>query len=166
MKGSFLNSVNQSLGRCGLHLMRSYKVLQSNLNLLEICVPALLYHNKFIHFVQIGASDGKTNDPIFPLVNKYKHKMTGICLEPLPNTFEKLKETYMDFPKIYLENSAVVDKDKDVFMYVPINGKRFVYDSQKASLNKNLVLEHGFNKAQVEKVLVKGISFSSLIKKI
>lgn len=43
-------------------------------------------------FVQIGANDGVTQDPIFPFV--VKHGWTGILVEPQENVFAKLVANY------------------------------------------------------------------------
>lgn len=48
--------------------------------------------NNPLFFIQIGANDGITSDPIHELVKKYRWK--GILVEPVPYLFRKLKENY------------------------------------------------------------------------
>lgn len=47
-------------------------------------------------FVQIGANDGVTSDPIHEFVVKYK--LSGICVEPQLDIFKKLQKTYLGHP--------------------------------------------------------------------
>lgn len=54
----------------------------------------LFFSQKDIFFVQIGASDGKRHDPIYPYVKKYN--LTGIAIEPLQDAFKLLQQTYAD----------------------------------------------------------------------
>jgi hypothetical protein len=45
--------------------------------------------NRPFYFIQIGACDGKTGDPFFPLVTKFN--LSGILIEPVPYLFERMK---------------------------------------------------------------------------
>ncbi len=56
-------------------------------------------------FVQIGANDGKTNDPIYPYVTKYG--LRGIAIEAQPEVFLLLEKTYKEFPMVTCVNAAV-----------------------------------------------------------
>ncbi|MCB0540111.1 MAG: FkbM family methyltransferase, partial [Bacteroidetes bacterium] len=56
-------------------------------------------------FIQIGACDGISFDPLFFLTKKYK--MHGVLLEPIPHLFEELKKNYKDIPNIELVNKAI-----------------------------------------------------------
>lgn len=49
-------------------------------------------------FVQIGADDGRRNDPIHDLVTR--HNLAGLAIEPLPDLFVELKKTYRRYPKV------------------------------------------------------------------
>jgi len=56
-------------------------------------------------FIQVGANDGKTNDPIYPYVIKYK--LSGIAVEPQPDVFELLQETYKNNNNVVCMNAAI-----------------------------------------------------------
>lgn len=160
---TMLDLIRKSLNYCGFHVMRSYRIPQNTLNLLDICIAALISQKNTLFFVQIGASDGITDDPLFPLVNKYQ--LNGICIEPLPDTFEKLKVNYEGFKNIKFENAAITDIDKDICLYRPIDKNNSVSVSQKSSIKKNVLLRSGFPLQKIEKINVKGISFISLVEK-
>ncbi len=56
-------------------------------------------------FLQVGANDGKTNDPIYPYVTRYGLK--GVAVEVQPEVFLSLEQTYHDYPKVTCVNVAI-----------------------------------------------------------
>lgn len=164
MMQKVINWTATTLNSYGLHIMRSYRIPKSNLNLLLLAVPALLKKQDKISFVQIGASDGVTNDPLYPLLSTYGNQLEGVCVEPLPDSFEKLKKNYRNYPNIDVENAVINDQSNDLTLYRPIdqNNKDF---SQKSSLRKEIVAKHGFSESQIQTIKVKGLSFGELIEK-
>lgn len=58
--------------------------------------------------VLVGAMDGVAFDEFYPFIMKWGHQLTtAVFVEPIPWWFEKLKETYKQFPHFNLENSAI-----------------------------------------------------------
>ena len=72
---------------------------------------------KEFFFVQIGASDGKLADPLYPYVMKYG--LAGVAIEPLPEIFRKLQKTYQQYPKVRTRNLAVAEKSGLMRFYSP-----------------------------------------------
>ena len=73
-----------------------------------------LLWNKFknlenLSFIQIGASDGEISDPIYQAVQQFN--WTGVAVEPLKASFERLKERFKDKPDVKLENVAISSHD-------------------------------------------------------
>jgi len=66
-------------------------------------------------FVQIGAFDGTTNDPIRPLVER--HRWNGVLVEPQQEAFSALVSTYSDQPQVRLENVAVGPEPGTMTLY-------------------------------------------------
>lgn len=61
---------------------------------------------KKVFVIQVGANDGKTNDPIYRFLQK-KH-WSGVLLEPQKRVFEKeLMHNYQNVPSVFLENAAI-----------------------------------------------------------
>jgi FkbM family methyltransferase len=60
-----------------------------------------------IFFVQVGAMDGVSFDPLHKYV--VQHKWRGLMVEPLSDMFEELKETYRGMDGLIFENVAVAD---------------------------------------------------------
>lgn len=56
-------------------------------------------------FVNIGANDGVSNDPIYPFLLRYPWR--GIAVEPLPARFAELERNYRRFPAVALERAAI-----------------------------------------------------------
>jgi FkbM family methyltransferase len=67
--------------------------------------------------VQVGAHDGNLLDPLSVLVRR--HRWSGVLVEPNPENFKKLQETYRDHPQIRLEQAAISDQDSTVTLYRP-----------------------------------------------
>ncbi len=68
-----------------------------------------------IFFIQIGAMDGKTNDPIHALVKSQLWR--GILVEPLKDHFETLKKNYVDCEGLIFENVAIANHAGDKKMH-------------------------------------------------
>jgi FkbM family methyltransferase len=78
-------------------------------------------HNKQgkINFLQIGAMDGVKHDELYRYV--INNNWTGVLVEPLPDMFERLLQSYEDRPGLKFECSAIADEDGSVVMNrVPI----------------------------------------------
>jgi FkbM family methyltransferase len=76
---------------------------------LEFIIAHLMLTWHSIFFVQIGANDGISNDPLYKFITQFGWE--GILLEPLPDVFETLQATYRDYPRLLLLNAALADKD-------------------------------------------------------
>ncbi len=71
-------------------------------------------HQNFT-FIQIGACDGKSFDPIFKLIQKYH--WTGVLVEPIPFYFKQLQENYKGIQNLTFVNKAISDKNGISNMY-------------------------------------------------
>lgn len=60
-----------------------------------------------VTFVQIGAMDGMSFDPLYPHVTRWG--WNGLLVEPNPESFAKLRRTYAGFPGLIFENVAVTE---------------------------------------------------------
>ena len=87
-----------------------------------------------IFFVQIGAFDGITNDPLYDLVRARKWR--GILVEPQPDAFEKLKQNYAGQEGLVFENGAVGATDGELTLYTRTSGGTEVASSEKELVAK------------------------------
>lgn len=60
-----------------------------------------------VFFLEIGANDGISFDPIHRHV--VRHRWQGLLVEPLPDFFQQLTETYQSYPGLILENVAIAE---------------------------------------------------------
>jgi FkbM family methyltransferase len=72
-----------------------------------------------VFFVQIGAMDGMRFDPLYPLIAR--HAWTGLLVEPMPDLFAELLETYRDRSGLTFENVAIaeVEGERAMFRILP-----------------------------------------------
>lgn len=94
------------------------------------------FHADFF-FVQIGANDGKTFDPIYGVVNGLKCK--GIVIEPIKEYFEELKMNYKHLPNIAFLNCAIYHQNTKIPMFRVDKNRKDLPDFAKgiASTDRN-----------------------------
>lgn len=68
-----------------------------------------------VYFLQVGAMDGKSYDPIYPYVSQYGWH--GILIEPLPDMMARLKKNYDGAQGLIFENVAISDKEEERPLY-------------------------------------------------
>jgi FkbM family methyltransferase len=61
-----------------------------------------------VDFIQVGAMDGKSYDPIHPYVKQFGWK--GILIEPLPDMMVQLKANYAGTNGLIFENVAIAEQ--------------------------------------------------------
>lgn len=89
-------------------------------NALSMVVAELnISHHEFF-FVQIGAFDGVTGDPIYDLVRR--HHWQGVLVEPQASIFEKLQRNYSDQPGLQFFNVAIGPQDGELTFFSRANG--------------------------------------------
>lgn len=76
---------------------------------LEFVIAHLMLHKPDIFFIQIGANDGCSNDPLHKFVTRFG--WCGILLEPLPEVFMLLQQTYAANSRLVLLNAAISERD-------------------------------------------------------
>lgn len=104
-------------------------------------------------FIEVGANDGVSNDPIRDWVIKYKWQ--GILIEPVKKAFDKLIRNYDGIDGVSFENMAIDNSEVDsAILYVP-------KASKVASFNKN----HPPAKGKKEKVKVRVSTLNKLVDK-
>lgn len=77
-------------------------------------------------FVQIGANDGKTSDPVYNFIKQYK--LSGILIEPQKIPFKKLKETYSSCENLIFANIAIGEEDGEESLYNVKESFKSVYN--------------------------------------
>lgn len=82
---------------------------------------ALLYfqlaRSSDFRFVQIGACDGMSFDPIYPFVTRNHGRLRGLVVEPLPDLFVQLQHNYRNHPRIVAVNCAIHNTEKEMTLH-------------------------------------------------
>lgn len=126
----------------------------------------LVAHGGEVSFLQIGAHDGKTNDPLHPYV--VRHGWRGVLVEPVRDLFEQLRRTYAGFPQLAFENAALSDQD-GVRTFYRLDSRAPAWCSQLGSFHRNVVLAHKYMLPNFEDYLVEEpvrcVSFRTLVER-
>lgn len=148
--------VNQILATKGYEI-RSLK----NHTILPSIIKEKLHSDFF--FIQIGANDGVSFDPIYESVKAYELK--GILIEPVPEYFNKLKLTYSNIEGLRFLNFAIADsEDIELLKIFKANSSFTDWRKGLASTNKeNLIINGGLEEKDIEVVDIKSITLSKLL---
>jgi FkbM family methyltransferase len=109
-----------------------------------------------VRFIQIGANDGKSGDPLFEYITK--RNWTGVLVEPVGFLYEQLKNTYSGKEsEVHFENVAIGQKKGKQIFYrlkhsAEINAPQW-YD-QLGSFNKDVLLKHKRDIPHIEELMV------------
>jgi FkbM family methyltransferase len=107
-----------------------------------------------LFFLQIGAYDGVTHDPINALVRE--HGWHGILVEPQPAVFEKLVANYSDVSGLTFVNAAIAGVASTRPLYVIQDQEGSVVDviqDDSGSIVDSLGGVASFNRAHVERFM-------------
>ena len=136
---------------------------------LDMIISHYRVHHPEIWYLQVGAFDGVSGDPIYPLIEK--HGLRGILLEPQRDAFERLKTNYSRFdPAAFVfVNAAVADHDGTASLYrVKPEARGPEWLHQIASFDRNVVLRHSQVIPNLESLIetenVRCVTFAALFK--
>jgi FkbM family methyltransferase len=163
LRSIFYRCVRRPLQELGVHICATHKFPICTGSLLDLAVPAFL--PKFQDFVvcQVGASDGKTSDPLAHLIQKYD--LRGVLIEPLPSSFNLLTEKYRRSERIVCVNCAISDAEGWVSFFCPkANGKADLSDSQKSGMSKQALLKAGILEVDIEEIVVTSKTLLQIMK--
>jgi FkbM family methyltransferase len=115
-----MNGIVRTLARPvqSLLMRRGYRIQEvDSPNFLEPLLYRCLHNTSEFFFVEIGANDGVTFDPVYPFVVRNPDKVRGIVVEPMKDVFEELKRNYAGYPRIVPVNAAIHNSAKEIELY-------------------------------------------------
>ena len=83
-------------------------------------------------FVNIGANDGVSNDPVYPFLRRYGWR--GIAVEPVGYICDELRRNYADLPQVIIEHAAIAATPR-VLHFVPPESTPHGFVRQVGSLH-------------------------------
>jgi FkbM family methyltransferase len=133
----------------------------------------VLSHYRITHpdvlYLQIGAFDGISGDPIYPLIER--HSLRGIVVEPQKDAFERLKSNYAHFHGFHFVNAAIADHDGWSTLYrikPEAQGPEWLH--QIASFDRSVLMKHAQMVPGLESIIqteeVQCLTFSTLFKQL
>ena len=119
-----------------------------------------------IRFIQVGAFDGITCDPLRKYLIRYDWE--GVMLEPQPTPFAKLKAIYADRKKISLINAVISKENGKADLFIVESDSMPEWAKGMASLDQSNILKHenllpGLS-STIRKAEVEAISFDTILK--
>lgn len=116
-------------------------------------------------FIQIGANDGLTNDPLRRLILKYGFR--GLLVEPQPGPFSRLVKNYSGRPGLAFENAAIAPMDGEATLYRfrPGAGVPAWADCLASFSREHLISNFDNVKGEVEEITVPAMTFRTLLEK-
>ncbi|MDB9773726.1 hypothetical protein OAB53_04885, partial [Candidatus Pelagibacter sp.] len=105
-------------------------------------------------------------DDLNEFINRYE--IQSLLVEPIKDNFDKLKEKYINSNFVTLENSAIFNSTKDLFLYKVEKKYLHYYDVHIpgiTSLDKNHLLNHGVKLKHIVKESVNTITIIGLLNK-
>jgi FkbM family methyltransferase len=134
---------------------------------LDMVVSEYCRTNPNPFFLQVGAFDGVSADPLYPLIDK--HALRGILIEPQRDFFNSLKSNYarLDESRFVFVNAAIAEKDGTLPIYKitsKANGPGWLHGI--ASLDRDVLLRHSSVIPNLESLVeienVRCLTFTSL----
>jgi len=90
-------------------------------------------HHPGFFFVNIGANDGISNDPIYPFLREYGWR--GIAVEPLEPLFVELERNYRALPGVILERAAIAPEPRPFYYLSAASGYERIWTKQVGTLD-------------------------------
>jgi FkbM family methyltransferase len=130
------------------------------IDVFDLVIGRLMIEQPDIFFLQIGANDGVTGDPIRKYIIKFHWR--GVLIEPQPKVFTKLVENYKSEPQLLFENAAIAKCGGFVKLYT--TGENGV-ESVNATLNQDILRKRAGFKVPIQELTIPAMSIPTLISK-
>jgi FkbM family methyltransferase len=136
---------------------RKYEFGNHRLDVLEVLVEHSKPGDPEFFFIQIGANDGESYDPINKMIRRYGWR--GILLEPQPRVFRQLTDNYRGNDRLIFENAALAPVDGEMAFWTIPGQTGF------GSFRKQVLYRSGFKDSQIMEEKVATISPATLLAK-
>ncbi len=135
-----------------------------SIDIFDLAVRDLMARAPDIFFLQIGAHDGLTFDPIHEYVRQFHWR--GLLVEPQPAVFAQLRKNYAGEAQLLFENSAIAPQDGTLDLHVFESADAADHASMLASTRKHYLQLNGDRaRGTLKKITVPALSLASLLAK-
>jgi len=133
-----------------------------SIDILDLAIRDLMSREPDIFFLQIGAHDGLSYDPIHDYVKRFHWK--GLLVEPQPAIYRKLRQNYADEKQLLFENSAIAPRNGTLDLHCFENAGAEDHASMLASTRKHyLTLNGDGHRGALKTITVPALSLASLL---
>ena len=116
-------------------------------------------------FVQIGACDGVSGDPVHQFIRQ--GRLPAVLVEPIEASFQKLRSAYAGVPNVMTVHAALAGKTGTVDLYAVRAGAASVdafWAAQLTSFDKAHLLRHRVAEEDVVTVQVQAVTLQDLMR--
>lgn len=161
----FKRIIQKSLNTFGYSIYRNKHDISIQVTLKMLVGQHLLDYPE-VRFIQVGAYDGRSDDPLHELIIGYP--MRGILLEPQKSVFHKLQANYEGHGRVTLVNAAIADTNGEAALFkIDERAVGPEWLPQLATFSKSTLLKHKSHvpdlEAHIETELVKTVTPNSLV---
>ena len=96
-------------------IKRNFFNKKDKFSFLEGMIISKIKKNSFFNIVQVGAMDGKTNDPLFQIVNLFPEEIKLLAIEADEVCFKSLKKNYENSKNVNCVNKLIGNGEKQKF---------------------------------------------------
>jgi FkbM family methyltransferase len=155
--------IRRVINRAGFDIVRYPDPVAPKINVVDLVLEHVASLRRDFFFIQIGANDGLSADPIHAYVRKYHWR--GILVEPHPVTFQKLVDNYAGEKQLIFENAAIAHEDGFVSLFTVEDSAQASWSNGSASLRKSHVTRIFGKNTPINEIQVPALSVSSLLLK-
>lgn len=150
-------SVNGILRRYGYRIERLTGYDTSTIDILRLLIDQLHPKDPGFFFVQVGAHDGQTDDPLRKHI--MREHWRGLLLEPQPDVFRQLCDAYRDEPQLILENAALSWEDGERRMFTTPQ-RTYLASFDRSALSKRIR-----GRSEIIDIVVPTLTFETLVRR-
>ena len=133
-----------------------------SIDILDLAIRDLMSREPDIFFLQIGAHDGVSYDPIHDYVARFHWR--GLLVEPQPAVFAKLRENYREETQLLFENSAIAPRDGTIELHCFESAGAEDHASMLTSTRKHYLLLNGDrHRGALRTITVPALTLESLL---
>lgn len=149
--------LNKAANRRGYRIERIVDFGQHQIDVFEILIEQIDPMSPDFFFIEVGANDGCSGDPVHESVKRYGWH--GLLLEPQPDVFEKLTKNYRDQSQLILENAALGEQDGTMPFYT-LEGSDYL-----ATFDRNTLAKRSPDPSKIIEIPVQVMTFATLMQK-
>jgi FkbM family methyltransferase len=161
--------VHRCVNVFGYRIEKLRDTVKAPIDVLDLLLNKVSAERPDFFFVQIGANNGLTDDPLRQFVTKYHWH--GVLVEPQPQVFQQLLKNYEQEKQLAFENAAIADNDGTARLFVADHRDETADLTVFASLKKDALIRGLDNpkaagvQVQVREVELPALSVQTLLAK-